>query len=285
MDNLRELHAELLDVLKQYQMICKKNALRYFPIDGTLLGLVRHAGFIPWDDDIDIGMPRKDFEKLAGILEGGLPQGMYSRYYKTMDSKAKDIQYGIRLYSRKAQLKTNFYDREEIEDINIDIFPIDGVPEGKIRYKLYKAQLLAIKAITKLSQVSNIRTFMKRPPLEDALIRIGKALHLDRILNTKKWYGRLDRTLQKYPYETAKVVGVFWSDYRFNEMVPKACYEPAQMLAFEDTEMPCPANPQKILQQLYGDWQHPPKEGAKQKHPITLYRSSENSRGGGQTNS
>lgn len=280
MDTLRELQLGLLDVLKAFQNICKENELAFFPIDGTLLGMVRHGGFIPWDDDVDIGMPRSDFEKLAKLLAESLPDGMHYRYYKVMDDNAKDIQYGIRLYSNKVQTKTNFYGQEEIEDINIDIFPIDGMPNGKFSYKLHKAKLLATKAITKLSQVSNIRTFMKRPPLESFLIQAGKIVRLDKLLNTKKWYGRMDRLLQKYPYDTAEVVGVFWSDYRFNEMVPKECYEPAEMQTFEDIEMPCPADPKRILHQLYGDWQHPPKEGAKQKHPIELYKPSANTGGG-----
>ncbi len=280
MNDLRDLQLELLEVIKQFQTICERNELSYFPIDGTLLGLVRHQGFIPWDDDVDIGMPRNDFEKLAVILENNLPKEMHYRYYKEMDFNAKDIQYGIRLYSKKAQVKANFYGHEEIEDVNIDIFPIDGMPDGRLRYKIYQFELLVLKAITKLSQITSIRTFVKRPPVERLLIQMGKILRLDKVLNTKKWYARLDRALQKYPYETAKVVGVFWSDYRFNEMVPKTCYEPAHMQKFEDVEMPCPANPQQILQQLYGDWQHPPKEGPKQKHPITIYHPSVKSGGG-----
>ena len=275
MDDLRKLQMELLDVLKEFQAICQTNNLSYFPIDGTLLGLVRHEGFIPWDDDIDIGMPRKDFERMTKVLSCKLPKEMYYRYYKIMDSHAKDMQYGVRLYSKKAQIKTNFYNKEEIEDINIDIFPIDGMPDGKVRYWLYQKELLIVKAITKLSQINYIRTFVKRSPLEKFLIKFGKTIRLDKVLDTKKWYSRLDRLLQKYPYESAKIVGVFWSDYRFNEMVPKICYEPAQMRKFEDTEMPCPANPEQILQQLYGDWQHPPKDGAKQKHPVSIYYQSD----------
>ena len=274
MDALRELQLGLLDVLKAFQNICEEKGLTFFPIDGTLLGMVRHGGFIPWDDDVDIGMPRSDFEKLAKLLAESLPDGMHYRYYKVMDDKAKDIQYGIRLYSNKVQTITNFYGKEEIEDINIDIFPIDGMPKGKFRYNIHKAKLLTTKAITKLSQVSNIRTFMKRPPLERFLIQTGRAIRLDKLLNTKKWYGRMDKLLQKYPYDNAEVVGVFWSDYRFNEMVPKECYEPLTIQKFEDITMPCPAEPRKILRQLYGDWQYPPKDGPKQKHPIELFKPS-----------
>lgn len=274
MDKLRELQLNLLELLKEFQTICRENDLSYFPIDGTLLGLIRHKGFIPWDDDVDIGMPRNDFEALVAILMDRLPDKMHYRYYKVMDDKAKDIQYGIRLYSNKAQVKSNFYGHEEIEDINIDIFPIDGMPDGKLRYEIHKAKLLIIKAITKLSQITYVRTFMKRPLLERILIQSGRIFRLDKVLNTKKWYARLDCQMKKYPYDMAKIVGVFWSDYRFHEMVPRICYEPAKMCEFEDIEMPCPAKPELILQQLYGEWQKPPKEGAKQKHPIEIYNST-----------
>lgn len=64
MQSLRDLQLKELEILKAFLEICKKNNLRYFMLGGTFLGAIRHKGFIPWDDDIDIGMPRSDYENL-----------------------------------------------------------------------------------------------------------------------------------------------------------------------------------------------------------------------------
>ena len=75
--DIREMQQIALDILIYLDKICEKYHLRYFIVDGTLLGAVRHKGFIPWDDDIDVWMPRKDYDKLAEIIE---KDG--SEYYK-----------------------------------------------------------------------------------------------------------------------------------------------------------------------------------------------------------
>lgn len=267
---LRKLQLCILQVLYKYVEICEKNHLRYFPEDGTLLGLVRHGAFIPWDDDVDMVMPRYDFERLPAILDKELPNGMYYSYFKKADKNDKNILYGIRIFSSAAKVKTCFYNEEMIEDVNIDIFPLDGMPEGKLKNKIHQLRLLTIKAILKLSQIKNVRTFVKRPLFDTIVIRVGQVIRLDRMLNTKKWYDRLDRTLKKYDYESSNLVCQFWSDYRFKEMVPKSYYEPSILKKFEEINLPCPAKAELILEQIYGDWRKPPKEGKKQKHPIEL---------------
>lgn len=272
MDKLRELQLSILQVLYVFKDICDKYGLRYFPADGTLLGVVRHQGFIPWDDDVDISMPRNDFEKLPEVLNKELPDDMYYKYFKHMDDNAKNIQYGIRIYSSKVQTKTCFYGEEIIEDVNIDVFPLDGMPKSRLINKIHQLELLTIKAITKLSQIDNVRTFMKRSLFDATVIKFGKIIRLDKILNTKRWYYRLDNALKRYSYDNSDLVCIFWSDYRFNEMVPKSWYEPSMTKKFEETYLPCPVKAEQILERLYGDWKNPPPEGPKQKHPIELVK-------------
>ena len=74
---LADLKAKELDILVKFDRMCKENNLRYFITAGTLLGAVRHKGFIPWDDDIDVVMLRKDFKKLNGVCKKALPEGLF----------------------------------------------------------------------------------------------------------------------------------------------------------------------------------------------------------------
>ena len=72
---LRKLQLTILDLIKMFAEICEKHHLRYFMVGGTMLGAARHQGFIPWDDDVDMGMPRPDYEKFIKIVNDELPEG------------------------------------------------------------------------------------------------------------------------------------------------------------------------------------------------------------------
>ena len=80
---LRKLQLTEIEVLDEIVRICKKHKLQYFLLAGTCLGAVRHSGFIPWDDDIDIGMPREDYEKFLNIALDELDEKYFLQYYKT----------------------------------------------------------------------------------------------------------------------------------------------------------------------------------------------------------
>mgnify|MGYP000166953466 CR=1 FL=1 len=77
---LADLKAKELDILVKFDRMCKENNLRYFITAGTLLGAVRHKGFIPWDDDIDLIMPREDYEKLLAIWNEAAPKGIFCKH-------------------------------------------------------------------------------------------------------------------------------------------------------------------------------------------------------------
>ena len=82
MDSLKKIHEAELEVLKDFIKICDENNLRYMMLGGTMLGAVRHKGFIPWDDDIDIGMPRADYERFIEIFMEPNKENLYLNYYK-----------------------------------------------------------------------------------------------------------------------------------------------------------------------------------------------------------
>ncbi|MBO5987370.1 MAG: LicD family protein, partial [Lachnospiraceae bacterium] len=85
---LRKLQLTILELLKLFKEICEKHHLRYFMVGGTMLGAIRHQGFIPWDDDLDVGMPRPDYEKFIKIAKQELPAGFLFLNYK-QDEKYK----------------------------------------------------------------------------------------------------------------------------------------------------------------------------------------------------
>lgn len=122
-DYLSKLHTEILDIMDVIDQICKDYQLHYYLTGGTLLGAVRHGGFIPWDDDLDIVMPRDDFDKFIELCPTMLPVGYSLRWIST------DEKY-FRLFAKVCKDGTKFIESKEMNSysafgIFVDIFPID----------------------------------------------------------------------------------------------------------------------------------------------------------------
>ncbi len=124
-----------MDMLAQIQRVCKKYNLTYFADSGTLLGAIRHKGFIPWDDDIDLVMPRKDYDKLIEVADKEFAHPLF------MQTCYSDPYY-VREHAQLRNSETTGYlEGEETEKFNrglfIDIFPIDNLPDNKTLLKIY----------------------------------------------------------------------------------------------------------------------------------------------------
>lgn len=120
---LDKLHGEILDIMDTIHEICEKNNLKYYLIGGTLLGAVRHKGFIPWDDDFDIVMPRPDFDKFQEICKTQLPENLEYLWYTT------ESKYWLP-FAKVANVNTLFAEESNVNagrlyGIFIDIFPLD----------------------------------------------------------------------------------------------------------------------------------------------------------------
>ena len=120
-----------LEMLKKFVEICERLNLRYYLIGGSLLGAIRHRGFIPWDDDIDVGMPRKDYEKFIKEAQNYLPEYYFVQNRKT-DPELLNNYTKIR-DSRTTFIETRVKHRKINHGVFIDVFPIDFYPDTKIK--------------------------------------------------------------------------------------------------------------------------------------------------------
>lgn len=151
--NLRKLQLIELDIPKQVIDLCNRHRLRYYLLGGTFLGAVRHKGFIPWDDDIDIGMPRTDFERFCELAPTELQKPLGFVSFRT---NAGHIYFHPRVYNYNSRVVDRSGVKEKETHAWIDIFPLDGMPKTGAARKLYGFYLLFLRLLFMHSQFDKI---------------------------------------------------------------------------------------------------------------------------------
>ncbi|GHV69806.1 LPS cholinephosphotransferase [Spirochaetia bacterium] len=206
---MERLHKIQIEILDEFVKICKKHNLIHFLVGGTLLGAARHKGFIPWDDDIDVGMPREDFEKFIKICENELDAGYYIQAYNITDAY-------WRAYLIMYKKNTVLFNEDEfsfIEDdgIFIDIFPYDTTinfyPLQRMQYFLMKKtqNIIQMKIRIQKGEKKNIlkrllaRLFSYKvlQMQQQKIIKLGNHFHSDHIISWAGEYGISRETHRK----------------------------------------------------------------------------------------
>lgn len=264
-NTLRDLQLCELEIVKEMLKICQKHQLTVYMIGGTFLGAVRHQGFIPWDDDVDLCFSRRDYETFLKVAPEELPQGYYLRYFMTDKTMpyypAQVVDPSFEILDTSAQIP-------KIRSAWVDIFPLDGMPNHRIGAFFHKYHLLYLRMILKFSQFSEVVAvnLTHRPLHERILIAVGKHLHLENRMDTHKRMLKIDRSLKKYPFETADNVINFMGAYKFKELFPRSVYENVAEYPFETLHLLGPADYDRVLGQMYGDYMTPPPAAEQNKH-------------------
>lgn len=255
---LRKLQLIDINILNEVVDILEENKLRYFLIAGTLLGAVRHKGFIPWDDDMDIAMPRKDYDKFLDIFSKKLPPYLHVKNFMTDPTFKYYITRIIDDRYKVSELRNN-NEAESITNVSIDIFPIDGVPNNKILRKAYYFKVLSYRALISLIQKENIDTARKRNISEKIAISLGTKLPLKKILNANKLQFKIDRMLKKQS-DDSTYAGTIMGAYRTKEILPREYFGAGSTYEFEGRKFVGPTKYREYLRHMYGDYMKLPSE-------------------------
>ena len=249
-----EIKEILLKMLGWFHNFCEENNLRYFAVGGTLLGAVRHKGFIPWDDDVDVGMPRADFEKLEKLI-GNKENGRY--YFETPSSDRKGYYYAYgKLFDTSTTLVENLRDKLPM-GVYIDVFPFDGVGETKEEATEYlakirkKQNLLAIR----VSGFRKGRSFYKNAAV--AAARLIPSFLLD----DKKVLRSLNEICKSKDFDASKFVANINGNWGFREITTREIVGTPKLYDFENIKICGIEDYDAYLTGVYGDWrQLPPEE-------------------------
>lgn len=250
--SFREVQLTELDMLVFFDKVCKQHNIKYYLIGGTLLGAIRHKGFIPWDDDIDICMPRDEYEKLLNIDLG-------SKRYILQNHKLGNLNRAI---TKVVDVKTHTTGFLE-EDVHlwIDIFPVDGLPENEEAVKkVYKR----VHFYRKLLYVCGAKLGEGRSIIKKYLLYILKPI-ANTFWGVDKCVSEINKIATEIPYKNAKYVGdIVGGIYGIGERLPKDGFEKSIIVKFENHIFPTFSCWEMYLTGCHGNYmQLPPVEKRK----------------------
>lgn len=269
-NNIRRVQLTQLRILKDFMKFCAVHNLRYFIAGGALIGVMRHKGFIPWDDDIDISMPRPDYDKFVS-LQSEFPKG----YSITNHDTDKNWQFNFSQFvDDTSEVIIHFNEEPRHAKVWIDVFPLDGTPNNAIHRWLHIKHIMMLRY---LIQIPNIRTQVDthkvgRPWYEKLIIKCLHYLPIGGLVNVNRDLKRMARSLQKYDYDKSDYVGNLLGKYREKEVVPRSWFGESVLLPFEDIKVPCPTEYHSWLTHIYGDYMKLPPIEQRVSHDVEIIK-------------
>lgn len=240
----RDLQLALLNMMKSFHEVCQENNITYYMLGGTCLGAIRHSGFIPWDDDMDVGIPRKDYEKLCRIAKDILPSNLALRYYT---NTANSPFHFVKLINTNTTLIENNY-RNYVEGIYIDVFPLDGMENIGLFQKIRARAIRVLHAII----MNHYYTGEPKPGLKNAFTIFAKALSMKMIHNI------LEKMMVQDKRPDPRYYCNFLGAWKDREIIKREVFGKPTLYTFEDTEFYGPENADAYLTSLYHDYMTPP---------------------------
>ena len=250
-----------LDILKSVAEFCTQNNIKYFLGFGTLLGAVRHKGFIPWDDDIDIIMPRPDYDKFVNSFNNNNP------YYEVKAPELDPNYYSpFANVCDKRTILIEVDDMSGTKGVKIDVFPFDSVPDQYEDYVKFRNEFATLKKIMKLKRIPINSQKSRREKINLFLKKI-------RYFHSYAFYQKKLRKLAtSIPYGKTTFVDNLVYTFNRDSRFEKSVFDSSVLLEFEGSLFNCPKDFDKVLSLQYGDYMKlPPEEQRVTHHGFWAY--------------
>ena len=274
-ETLKKAQQASLEILLAVDRICRENGIRYLLDAGTLLGAVRHQGFIPWDDDIDIAMTRKDYEALKRLLRSGkklLPENMelilpdeYRNGRAFYDFTPRIIYKNSRRHGDSREMD---YYEGKLNHLWVDIFILDNIPDSPLLDRWVRFRQ---KVIYGLSMPKRWRLDLGKYSPSDRL-KVSLLKGAGSFFSMRKLFSMQERLSRRYEKRHTK--NLYYSNYQpdfLQDTVKREWSEEVTELPFEGHMLMAPAGYDQVLREIYGDYmQLPPEESRVPSHSDSL---------------
>ena len=253
---MKEIWAVELDLLSEFDRVCTKYNIKYFASGGTLLGAIRHQGFIPWDDDIDLAMARKDYVKLCEVAP---KEFVHPYFFQTEYTDPGSLRGHAQLRNSLTTgiLKEEYPLRKKInQGIFIDIFPLDGVPDDQTKFTALEQQAVELKkafhrySLFAYPGVLNIKSYK-------SIIKNTGSLFASNYCKkkTEKLYKRFEEVCSTYNDEETEFLSML--TFRFSDKrlyIEKRFLDDVDRVKFEFTTIPVLKGYDALIKRQYSDY-------------------------------
>ena len=265
--NLKPIWDAVLAIYLEFAKVCEKHNLRYYLAYGNVLGAVRHGGFIPWDDDFDVMMPRLDYEKFLCVAPKELPD-----YFKLVNWK-NTPEFSTNLFTKIMDCRQEYLNELEIkvgkilnQGVFIDIFPMDGIPRNGVSLAFLKLKRFFLDVIT----YPFLKSFRECSKVKQVCVwLVGRLAGVVCGIKNRADINRLwEKIISAESFDGSSKCGCVLSPYGFlKDVCDFEIFGKPIPLQFSGMAIPSPAKPDKYLETIYGDYMSlPPVEKRKPSH-------------------
>lgn len=269
-DTMREtIQQDLLDMYIDILEVCRKYDILPYLVGGSALGAIRHQGFIPWDDDLDIGMFRKDYIIFKKVFEKELS----NKYILNAPNYSEHAKARFPKIIKKGTVFSEIFDREnDTTGLFLDIFIIDNIPNNPIKRKIKGTfcnlmEFIAGQVLIEECDNEIVTNVIKSQNGISYLLRkvVGKLFSYH---TASEWYNKIDKIIQ-CENETSEMCGmVTGRKHYFGEIMPRVIFKNVRWVDFETIKAPVFGEIEKYLEKMYGDYMKIPPENQREHHFI-----------------
>ncbi len=268
----KALKQTLLEITGDVESVCRKNDMKLFIVGGSLLGAVRHGGFIPWDDDVDFGLVREDYTKMIKIFDRELGTKYYLR---CPNSDYPNGNRFMQIFKKDTVLETAEGNTPlQPNCVSIDIFPYDAAPDF-ILHRIIKgiwcnSMMVIASSVTSHCYPNDECERMMKKSLGGAVLYYAESI-IGKLFSWKspaEWFDKVDKAI-RYNKETHYITSATGRTHYFGETYKKNVFFPLKKMKFENLMLYAPASPDIYLKRMYGEkYMIPPDESKRESHFI-----------------
>ena len=255
-----DLQNRILSIYEDIRKICIDNKITYFAIGGTCIGALRHKGFIPWDDDLDIAIPIEQFNKFINIANKTLP-----KYLEIQTGN--NIEHTKNFFIKVVDKRSTFIQMHELpypdayKGVFVDIMPISGIPKSRLRRLLFYKRVKTLFLLNEIRRLPTTESKGIKRTIRKIISGIIKPFSFD------YFYNKYMKMLKHNPFCNSELTGYVWSLRVKKLTFPTDYFSDTESYDFEHTLMSCPIKADKYLSMQFGNYmQLPPIQEQKTCH-------------------